>query len=48
MEESNLALTVNSVDFSGSNLYIDGTNNQLPGTVNIGDGFILEGFEGTI
>ena len=48
MEESNLALTVNSVDFSGSNLYIDGANNELPGTLKIGDGFVMEGFDGTV
>jgi hypothetical protein len=47
-EEANIALTLNSVDFSGSNLYIDGINNQLPGTINIGDGLIMEGFDGTL
>ena len=45
---SNIVLEKLGVDFSGSNLYIGGNNNQLSGSISIGDGFILEGFDGAL
>lgn len=46
--QSNVSLIVNNIDFSGSNLFIDGLDNVLQGTINIGDGFVMEGFDGTV
>jgi hypothetical protein len=45
-EKSPLELTFAGVNFSGSNMVITGANNGLDGTMMIGDGMILEGFEG--
>ena len=42
--QSNLALTTQSLDFVGSNLFISGNNNQLSGSVIIGNGIIMQGF----
>jgi hypothetical protein len=45
---SNIVLEKLGVDFGGSNLYIGGNSNQLSGSISIGDGFVLEGFDGTL
>lgn len=42
-EIANITLTTQSLDFVGSNLFIDGDNNVLTGTVTIGGGIILQG-----
>ena len=41
---ANLALTTQSQDFVGSNLFISGPENQLSGSVIIGSGILMEGF----
>ena len=43
-EQANISLLTESINFSGSNLFISGNNNVLSGSVIIGDGFIMEGF----
>ena len=42
-EIANITLTTQSLDFVGSNLFIDGNSNILTGTVIIGDGIIMQG-----
>ena len=42
--QSNITLVTESVDFRGSNLYISGNDNQLSGSVIVGNGIIFEGF----
>ena len=44
-EIANVSLTTQSLDFVGSNTFISGDGNQLPGTINIGGGIIMQGFE---
>ena len=43
-EIANITLVTQSIDFAGSNLYISGNNNQLSGSVTIGNGLVLTGF----
>lgn len=45
---SNVIIEKTGVDFKGSNFYISGDTNQLSGSIEIGDGFIMEGFDGTL
>ena len=41
---ANISLTTQSLDFVGSNLFISGNDNILSGSVNIGNGIIMQGF----
>jgi len=43
-EIANVALTTQSLDFVGSNLFISGNNNVLSGSVTIGGGIVMQGF----
>ena len=43
---ANVTLTTQSMDFVGSNLFIDGDNNQQSRSVIIGDGLVMQGFTG--
>jgi len=42
---ANITLVTQSMDFIGSNLFISGNNNVLSGSVNIGDGMLMQGFQ---
>ena len=41
---ANITLTTQSMDFVGSNLFISGDGNQLSGSIIVGDGIIMQGF----
>ncbi len=43
-ELANISMTTQSLSFVGSNTYISGDSNQLPGSITIGGGIIMEGF----
>ncbi len=43
-QQANISLLTESINFSGSNLFISGNNNVLSGSIIIGDGFVMEGF----
>ena len=44
-EVANITLTTQSMDFVGSNLFISGDSNQLNGSITVGGGIIMQGFE---
>ena len=41
---ANITLTTQSMDFVGSNLYISGNDNFMSGSINIGNGIMMQGF----
>ena len=41
---ANVTLTTQSLDFVGSNLYISGNDNFMSGSINIGNGIMMQGF----
>ena len=43
-EIANITLTTQSLDFVGSNTYIDGNSNVLSGSILIGGGILMQGF----
>ena len=45
-EIANIILTTQSLAFVGSNVFIDGTGNVLSGSINIGNGIVMQGFTG--
>ena len=44
---ANISLTTQSLSFVGSNTFISGDNNQLPGSITIGGGIVMQGFRGS-
>ena len=43
-EIANISLITQSMDFTGSNTYINGPNNEISGSLFIGDGLVMVGF----
>ena len=43
---ANITVTTQSMDFVGSNLFIDGNGNQLSGSVAVGNGIVMQGYTG--